>query len=213
MLASKAGGSKSAPGSDDESTFPKPDTDQQSRPAGSAEEEQIRKFLEALGQPTSSKPPPPIVPRTNVPPRPVAPVRPPRPMFPVPPRRARRIEPQPTVKIPVPEAEGGGGWLGKIEAPRPVVEEIADTDKLPTTPPPIPVVPVRGTVSVPARSVQEAAASAEAYAIPTSVELKTRADVITLLQSASGARSAMILREILGPPRSLQPFEEMAGSA
>src|SRR6266536_6717455 len=42
-----------------------------------ADEERVRKFLEALGQPTTAKPPPPIVPRTDIPPRPVAPVRPP----------------------------------------------------------------------------------------------------------------------------------------
>src|SRR2546428_2579839 len=39
--------------------------------------ERIRKFLEALGQPPTSRPPPPVVSRTDLPPRPVAPVRPP----------------------------------------------------------------------------------------------------------------------------------------
>src|SRR6266516_7711757 len=39
--------------------------------------ERIRKFLEALGQPPSSRPPPPVVPRTDISPRPLAPVRPP----------------------------------------------------------------------------------------------------------------------------------------
>src|SRR5438876_6921641 len=38
--------------------------------------ERIRKFLEALGQPPTSRPPPPVVPRTDIPLRPVAPVRP-----------------------------------------------------------------------------------------------------------------------------------------
>src|SRR6266478_3993818 len=42
-----------------------------------ADAERIRKFLEALGQPPTSRPPPPVVPRTDIPPRPVAPVRPP----------------------------------------------------------------------------------------------------------------------------------------
>src|SRR5467141_2115414 len=54
---------------------------QMSRPlsddADETDEERIRKFLEALGQPTTSKPPPPVAPRTDIPPRPVAPVRPP----------------------------------------------------------------------------------------------------------------------------------------
>jgi hypothetical protein len=47
------------------------------RPPTESDEERIRKFLEALGQPTGSRPPPPVVPRTNIPPRPLAPIRPP----------------------------------------------------------------------------------------------------------------------------------------
>src|SRR6185437_3509870 len=39
--------------------------------------DRIRKFLEALGQPPSSTPPQPVLPRTNIPPRPLAPVQPP----------------------------------------------------------------------------------------------------------------------------------------
>src|SRR5215467_2347306 len=35
--------------------------------------ERIRKFLEALGQPPTSSPPPPVAARTNIPPRPLAP--------------------------------------------------------------------------------------------------------------------------------------------
>src|SRR6266480_4119940 len=42
-----------------------------------SDEERIRRFLEALGQPTASRPPPPVAPRTNIPPRPLAPVQPP----------------------------------------------------------------------------------------------------------------------------------------
>src|SRR6058998_2455858 len=47
------------------------------RAPAESDEERIRKFLEALGQPATSRPPPPVVPRTNIPPRPLAPVRPP----------------------------------------------------------------------------------------------------------------------------------------
>src|SRR5882724_4044357 len=42
-----------------------------------SDEARIRRFLEALGQPTGARPPPPVVPRTDIPPRPLAPVQPP----------------------------------------------------------------------------------------------------------------------------------------
>src|SRR5580765_7950857 len=39
--------------------------------------DRIRKFLEALGQPPSAPPPQPVLPRTDIPPRRLAPVQPP----------------------------------------------------------------------------------------------------------------------------------------
>src|SRR5947208_15735122 len=42
-----------------------------------SDQERIRKFLEALGQPPASRPPPPVVARTDIPPRRLAPVQPP----------------------------------------------------------------------------------------------------------------------------------------
>ena len=55
----------------------------------------------------------------------------------------------------------------------------------------------------------------EPYAIDTESKVKvTRAgtDIATLLRSPRGLRSAIILREIFGPPRSLQPLD-LVGSA
>ena len=55
----------------------------------------------------------------------------------------------------------------------------------------------------------------EPYMVDTESEIKvTRpgTDIATLLRSPRGLRSAIILREIFGPPRSLQPLD-LVGSA
>jgi hypothetical protein len=52
--------------------------------------------------------------------------------------------------------------------------------------------------------------AAEAYAIATQATSKSaeaKIDIATLLRSTSGLRNAIILREIFGPPRSLQPLD------
>jgi len=64
---------------------------------------------------------------------------------------------------------------------------------LPIEPPPIIKAPV------------EAYAAPKAFGVAKGVELKT--DIATLLASKSGLRDAIILREIFGPPRSLQGLD------
>ncbi len=165
------------------------------RASRDSSEEQIRKLLEALGQPPSSRPPPPVVPRTDVPPRPVAPVQPPislprRPLFL--PREARR-------KRDVISKE-------EIRPPRTIrrAEEIV--------PPPI------ATASgfevhegpLPIESSPSVKAPAEAYAAATRKVTKTqdsRTDIATLLTSKSSLRAAIVLREVLGPPRGLRALD------
>jgi len=153
------------------------------RPPTESDEDRIRKLLEALGQPPTSRPPPPVVPRTDIPPRPIAPVQPPiSPLSQV--RReksrkreiiAKEIPPPPTVRE-------------KMVPPAFEVQE----GQLPIAPPPIFKAP------------------AETYAGVTPIIAKAegpRADVATLLASTSGLRGAIILREILGPPRGLRTLE------
>src|SRR5438067_6617228 len=53
---------------------------QRTRPK--TDEERVREFLEALGQPAGAAPPSKIQPRTQIPPRPIAPVQPPASMRP-----------------------------------------------------------------------------------------------------------------------------------
>jgi hypothetical protein len=149
-----------------------------------SDEDRIRKLLEALGQPPTSRPPPSVVPRTDIPPRPLAPVQPPISPFSQLRREKSRkreitrkeIPPPPTVRGTekmVPSAFEVQERSFPI-APRPILAP-AETDAGVT--PKIPKVEVR------------------------------RTDIATLLASTSGLRDAMILREILGPPRGLRMLD------
>jgi hypothetical protein len=208
LLANKAGSLSSSSDSDSTSTTPTRPADSP-RPARRSDEEEIRKFLEALGQSPGSKAPPPVVPRTDIPPRPLAPVQPPPSMFsPMPglPKRGRTVF---TPQKPVPDP---GDWLRKINRSAPPVEQ--ERQRVSPT--------VR--VEPEAFEIRESSIGpppqlrtpAEAYAIATGAtptREKAQSDLTTLLRSPSGLRNAIILREIFGPPRSLQPLEEIAGFA
>ena len=177
LLATKAGKAKKSPPKSDQRSTVTPQVSQPIRRASvESDQERIRRFLEALGQPTTAKPPPPIVPRTDLPPRRVAPVQPP----PIP--TARNVLTRRKKQIVEP-------------APAPTFEhhEAPPAHELP----PSTMSPV------------------EPYAIDTESKVKvTRAgtDIATLLRSPRGLRSAIIVREIFGPPRSLQPLD-LVGSA
>src|ERR1700730_4396019 len=153
--------------------------------------DRIRKFLEALGQPPGSRPPPVVRPRTEIPLRPVAPVKPPPSPFSIPQGRlARKILPRETTKPAYQEKPS----VAPATAP-PVFEireETTTTTK--SDPPPLVVTPVEGYVAV------------------TEEVMPERKNIKRLLKSSSCLRDAMILREIFGPPRSLQPFD-LVGSA
>ncbi len=181
LLATKAGEGKRRSQKSDQRSRTTPQMSEPIRraPVGS-DEERIRRFLEALGQPATSKPPPPIVPRTGLPPRPLAPVQPP----PIP--TARNILTRRKRQIAEP---------ARFPAPAPISER---------------------PEAVPPRELPPSIKSAiEAYAIETESKTKaasTGTDIATLLRSAAGLRNAIILREIFGPPRSLQPLD-LVGSA
>jgi len=195
QLLSKAVTKAGKKQSDKTSTPPIPPRPPQiPRAPAESDADRIRKFLEALGQPPSSTPPPLIAPRTDIPPRPLAPVQPPS----VIPRawglpREQRQKPKATQK----------------ESPRP--EQPRHVEQ--TFPPPV------SAAAAPAFEVHESAVplevqqqrivktSVEAYAAATRPiidrpDLKT--DIASLLASKSGLREAIILREIFGPPPGLR---------
>ena len=141
-----------------------------------SEEERIRKFLEALGQPAGT-PPPKVTPR----PRPVAPK-----IFP-------RLPPLKTVPPPLPP-----------ELSRPVA-----------TPPPLPV----ERMASPSPTALESGFEVRDLARQTSNEPQTesrrpaalRMDQRIKLGTPQDLRTAIILREVFGPPRSLQPLDLTSG--
>ncbi len=155
-----------------------------SRRAGpQTEEESVRKFLEALGVPASSPPPPKVQP---APKQPAAPKPAPRPKimpvdsFPAP--RGRRVDPRPPVAAP--------------PLPPPVYTPSA-------FPPAEPTRRKRARVAEAASSafeVQDLGAALH----PRKTEAANAA-LVARLATPQGLRDAIVLREIFGPPRSMQP--------
>lgn len=173
---------------DGRSTSPPPVPRPVPRAPAQTDEERIRKFLEALGQPATATPPSPVAPRTDIPPRPLAPVRPPPGPFSPPPWKVSREERRRGAVILHDSPVGTPGeWLRKEIAPA-SVEPLVHPGK---------------TLS------RQTAPPSIATPIPSTA---TNVEIAALLSSSTGLRNAIILREIFGPPRSLQPFD-LIGSA
>ena len=164
--------------------------------ADETDEQRIRKFLEALGQPTTSKPPAPVAPRPTYQ-KPV--VLPQVGPFgsPLPPLTTRPQQSEPDWRLPR-DIKLPGQITPTREARtfQPKVAE-APAFEVQQGPPPLEALPVIKS-------------AAEAYAIaiqPIAKSAEAKIDIATMLRSTSGLRDAIILREIFGPPRSLQPLD------
>jgi hypothetical protein len=167
------------------------------RPRPVTDEERVREFLEALGQPATSKPPPRVQPRPTYK-KPV--VLPHVPPFgsPLPPLTTRPPESEADWPLPheirlpgqIPPTRATKVFTPKApDAPAYEVHESA----MPLEPPPV-----------------AAKTAAEAYAVvtqPAQTPQRPATSIVALLRSTSGLREALVAREILGPPRSLQPLE------
>jgi hypothetical protein len=197
QLLSKAISKAGKSDSNETSSSPRPQTPRTiQRVPRESDADRIRKFLEALGQPPTSTPPPPVAPRTDVPPRRLAPVQPP-PVIP----GMWRLPREHREKADVSQRESV-----PLEQPSRLQQIV---------PPPVP------SPSAPAFEVHEALPvelqqppiirpPVEAYAAATQAVAK-RADftmnIATLLASKSSLREAILLREILGQPRGLQAMD------
>jgi hypothetical protein len=189
---SKAGKSDS----NETSSSPRPQTPRPiQRAPRESDADRIRKFLEALGQPPTSTPPQPLAPRSNVPPRPLAPVQPP-PGIPGRWRLPREQREKPDVS----QRENF-----PLEQPSRLQQIVPP----PEPPPAAPAFEVHEAVPVELQQSPVIKTPVEAYTATQTVA--KRADftmnIATLLVSKSGLREAILLREILGPPRGLQAFD------
>jgi hypothetical protein len=183
QLLAKAAGKT---GKDQTKSTPIPRTPTPMRRAPTeSDEDRIRKLLEALGQPPTSRPPPPVVPRRDVPSRPLAPVQPPISPFSQLRReksRKREIIPK---EIPPPRSVRGAE---KMVPPAFEVQERS-----------FPIAP---------RPIFKAPIETDAGVTPTIAKVEVRrTDIATLLASTSRLRGAIILREILGAPRGLRMLD------
>ena len=192
QLLSKAAAAKRNADTPDESMFPPPDQNTPPPARPSSNEEQIRKFLEALGQPRTAKVPPPLPPRKDVEPRPVAPVRPPASAVPIPEWPKKRAEPR---RVATPRQ-------AREKLPPPVPSSFVEPPVPRARPAESPVFEVQD----PTAPVTDAASSKTAA--PTSGKEQGITDLVHSLRSTQGLRHAIILREIFGQPRSLRSLEE-----
>jgi hypothetical protein len=198
QLLSKAVTKAGKKQSDETSTPPTPSKPLQVRRAtAESDADRIRKFLEALGQPPTSTPPAPVASRTDVPPRPVAPVQPPAVM----PRtwglsrekQAKRDSSQRQIPPSKQPSRVQDTVPRSVRAPAaPVFEVYEGAFAVEHQEPAIVKPPVRADT---------------AAARPIAKEPDFKTDIATLLGSKAGLREAIILREVFGPPRSLQPLD------
>jgi hypothetical protein len=160
-----------------------------------SDSDRIRKFLEALGQPPSSIPPTPVLPRTDIPPRRLAPVQPP-PVIPgvwrLPRERAEKPDVNQTESTRIEQP----GRLQQI-VPPPVPALAAATFEVHEA---LPIEPQPSIIKTPLES--DATASQV-----VAKRAGSKRDIATLLGSKSSLREAILIREILGPPRGLQAMD------
>ena len=166
------------------------------RASRESDADRIRKFLEALGQPPSSTPPSPVLPRTNIPARPLAPGQPPQ--------RSRLC----------------GDYLANAQRNRTSAkEQILPLNKRADCSKSFHQL-FRLRLHQPSKFKGRSSLGPQQPSVKTAVESDAAGSEIvakrsgsntdrrlTLLASTSSLRQAILIREILGPPRGLQTLD------
>ena len=155
------------------------------------DEERVREFLEALGQPTGAAPLPKAQPRTQIPPRPLAPVQPPASvrLFGKPEFRTWREEAKEIVVLQQPTK------IAPPQIKRVVVPSV------------VPAEASEPGAWIAQEEAQTGAATKMAIArADDQPSVRASADAIwkRTLRSPDAVRTAIVLREIFGPPRGVQ---------
>jgi len=198
QLLSKAITKAKKSDSNDASRSPTPQTPRPiQRAPRESDADRIRKFLEALGQPPTSTPPSPVVPRTNIPPRPVAPVQPPPAL-----QRVWRLPRQRTEKQDVNQTESAS------------LEQSDGLQQIVPVAPALPAATFEVHEAFPLAPQQSpmTKTAVESDVTASQIVVKragSKRDMVTLLGSKSSLRQAILIREILGPPRGLQALDAM----
>jgi hypothetical protein len=155
------------------------------------DEQRVREFLEALGQAPGSTPPAKVQPRTQVPSRPLAPVQPPASMRPFgkPEFRTWREQAKEIVVLQQPTK------IAPPEIKRVVVPSVVPAEA--NEP---------GAWIAPEQAQTGAATKMAIARIVDQPSVRASADTIwkQTLRSPGALRTAIVLREIFGPPRAVQ---------
>jgi len=151
--------------------------------------ERIRKFLEALGQPQDMPPPRPVAPRPTY-------------QKPITMPRAR-----PPIGSPLPPLTTGPPDL-PTTTERPLQPAVPPPARTFVAPPVAETKPYQITTEAPPELPPVVKARRErAPPSPRRDQIEAKIDIVTMLASSSGLRDLIVLREILGPPRSFQPLD------
>lgn len=181
-------------GSNDvEKPKPTPPNEPIQRAPPQSDEERVRRFLEALGVPPGTQAPPPVRPRT-VTPRPVMTAAPR-----TPPPKVKRSWGQPLPPLVTRPEDMPLPPLTTTPPPEPVSVLEVQAVPVAAAPPPLPV-----ELSAPPSFAPLARKSQPTRPLP-------RTSLGPILRSRERIRQAIILREVLGPPRGLEPCGQLPG--